>query len=138
MPFCHFVINSPRPKCGDYPKRLNSLGDHLRARRIDLGLFQAQVAKQIAVHELTITNWEGNESEPAVRYIPAIIGFLGYNPFSAGESLADRLALHRRAQGLSQREMATRLGVDCGTVRGWESGAHQPAGRKLELLKAIL
>ncbi|MFP5234324.1 MAG: helix-turn-helix domain-containing protein [Acidobacteriota bacterium] len=56
---------------------MNTLGDHIRARRIDLGLFQSQVAAQIGVHELTVTNWERNATEPANRYLPLIARFLG-------------------------------------------------------------
>ena len=59
---------------------MNTLGDHIRGHRIDLGLFQSQVAALIGVHPLTITNWEGNASQPPVQYIPAIIRFLGYDP----------------------------------------------------------
>lgn len=45
---------------------------------MDLGLLQKQVAEQIGVHPLTITNWERNATQPTVQYIPAINLFLGY------------------------------------------------------------
>ncbi|MHB1865659.1 MAG: helix-turn-helix domain-containing protein [Acidobacteriaceae bacterium] len=67
---------------------MNTLGDHIRARRIDLGLFQSQVAELIGVHPLTITNWEGNATVPAIRYIPAILNFLGYDPLPPAQTLA--------------------------------------------------
>ena len=68
---------------------MSTLGDHIRARRINLGLFQSAVAAQIGVHELTITNWERNATQPEVRYISAIVQFLGYNPLTTdlGNSL---------------------------------------------------
>jgi DNA-binding XRE family transcriptional regulator len=44
---------------------------------MDLKLLQKQVANQIGVHEMTITNWEDNATIPEVRYLPTIIQFLG-------------------------------------------------------------
>jgi len=128
----------PRLKCNHYPNSLNSLGDHIRARWIDLGLFQAQVASQIGVHELTICNWEGKESQPAVKYMPAIIRFLGYNPKAEPGSLSERLIGARRARGLSQRKMAEWLGVDPGTIQGSETGQHRPSPEKFKLIVGML
>ena len=107
-------------------------------RRLDLNLLQNQVANQIGVHELTITNWEVNATVPEVRYIPAIIQFLGYNPLPAAITLPERLASARRALGLSQRKMAARLGVDPATLMGWEAGRHQPTGKSLDLIANVL
>jgi transcriptional regulator with XRE-family HTH domain len=138
LPFCHFELRAIRRKSARYPKQINSLGDHLRARRLDLKLLQKQVADQIGVHELTITGWEGNTTVPEVRYMPAVIQFLGYNPLPAASSLPERLATARRALGLSQRKMAGKLGVDPATVMGWEAGRHQPTGKSLDLIGRIL
>lgn len=65
-----------------YPKQINSLGDHIRARRLDLKLLQRQVAGQVGVHELTITGWEGNATIPEVRYMPAIYSVPGVQPLT--------------------------------------------------------
>ncbi len=121
-----------------YPNQINSLGDHIRARRLNLKLLQKQVADQIGVHELTIAGWEGNATVPEVRYMPAIIQFLGYNPIPAASSLADRLASARRALGLSQRKMAGKLGVDPATLMGWEAGRHKPTAKSLALIWRVL
>jgi len=60
LPFCHAELWTPKPKSLQYPKQINGLGDHIRARRLDLKLLQKQVADQIGVHEQTITGWERN------------------------------------------------------------------------------
>jgi DNA-binding XRE family transcriptional regulator len=73
LPFCHAEFRRSKPRPVSYPKEINTLGDHIRARRLDLNLLQKQVADRIGVHELTITNWECNATVPEVRYIPAII-----------------------------------------------------------------
>jgi transcriptional regulator with XRE-family HTH domain len=112
--------------------------DHIRTRRLDLKLLQRQVANQIGVHEMTITGWESNATVPEVRYMPAIIQFLGYNPLPAASSLPERLATARRALGLSQRKMAAKLGVDPATLMGWEAGRHQPSPKKLALITNLL
>jgi len=83
LPFCHIEFRAVRPKPDRYPNALNTLGDRIRARRIDLGLFQSQAAERIGVHEQTVTNWERKATQPPIQYIPAIIRFIGYDP-SAG------------------------------------------------------
>jgi transcriptional regulator with XRE-family HTH domain len=138
LPFCHFEIRATRPRTSQYPKQISTLGDHLRARRLDLNLLQKQVADQIGVHPLTITNWESNESSPEVHFIPAIIQFLGYDPLPPGSSLAQRIATRRQVLGLSQRGMAERMGVNPDTLRGWEAGQHQPTGKSVNVIARAL
>ena len=138
LPFCHLELRAARRKPARYPNEINSLGDHIRARRLDLKLLQTQVADQIGVHELTITGWERNATIPEVRYMPGIIQFLGYNPLPAAISLSERLSTARRTLGLSQRKMAAKLGVDPATLMGWEAGRHQPSPKKLKLAESFL
>jgi transcriptional regulator with XRE-family HTH domain len=138
LPFCHFELRTARVKLAKYPKQINSLGDHIRARRFDLKLHQKQVAEEIGVHETTITGWEGNTTVPEVRYMPAIIQFLGYNPLPLANSLPERLVEARKRFGLSQRKMAGKLGVDPATLMGWEAGRHQPTGKSIELIERVL
>jgi DNA-binding XRE family transcriptional regulator len=52
--------------------------------------------------------------------IPAIIRFLGYDPFPEAASLSDRLAVARRANGWTIKQAAEQLGVDEGTWGRWE------------------
>jgi DNA-binding XRE family transcriptional regulator len=56
-----------------------SLGDHLRRRRIELGLYQKDVAVQIGVTASTIWNWEHGWAI-GKRYVSQIITFIGCNP----------------------------------------------------------
>lgn len=48
---------------------------------MDLGLRQRDVAAKIGVHALTVTNWEKGHTAPEIRFLPAILDFLGYNPW---------------------------------------------------------
>ncbi len=138
MPFCHAELRAQKPKPSHYPKLLNTLGDHIRSRRLDLGLFQSLVAEQVGVATTTIHNWEGNKSVPATRHIPAILRFLEYNPFPPPQTLPERLTVMRKALGLSQRKLAELLGVDPGTLQSWEAGQHEPIGRNAELIERFL
>jgi len=82
LPFCKIELKAaqllPLP---DYPKTLNTLGDHIRGKRLDLGLLQKDVAKIINTTTDTIWNLEKNYAIPSLFYIPKIIEFLGYIPF---------------------------------------------------------
>ena len=138
LPFCHAELRASKPKPTHYPKQVNTLGDQIRARRLDLNLLQRQVAEQIGVDEATVHNWEGNKSAPALRYIPAIIRLLGFDPLPPSTSLAERLLSARREFGLSQRKMAARLGVDPATLQGWEVGQHQPTKKNLDVIARTL
>jgi len=138
LPFCHAELRASKPASIHYPKEINTLGDHIRARRLDLKLPQRQVADQIGVDEATITNWESNASLPAIRYMPAVIRFLGYDPLPFPIALPELLVKARRVLGQSQRKMAEKLGVDPGTLLGWETGRHQPTGQNLDLIEKAL
>ena len=80
LPREHAVNSHTRP-----PEKLETLGDHLRRRRLTLKLIQRQVAEQIGVDKTSIHNWETNFSKPSLEYMPAIIQFLGYNPVPPGK-----------------------------------------------------
>ncbi len=57
-----------------------------------------------------------------MRAYPTIIGFLGYEPWSSPQTLAEALIAERRRRGLSIEAAATLSGVDQGTWRMWEHG----------------
>jgi len=71
---------------------------------------------RIGVHELTITNWERNATVPAIRYIPAILRFLGYDPTDPQPQYLNAL---RRAQGARPvaAEDGREAGVDPATIK---------------------
>jgi len=104
------------------------LGEHVKKRRIDLRLLQREVAEQLGVDKFTVLNWERGKTSPDIRYYPAIIDFLGYNPLPRGETFQERLKSARLARGLSWRRLAQELGVWESTVRDWEYGVHSPTG----------
>ena len=126
MPFCHLTLKGPRPLPRSYPQVIATIGDHLRKRRLDLGLLQRQVAEQIGADTCSVTNWELNHTEPELRFLPGIIRFLGYAPWSADGSVGERVLGYRRERGLPQSALARLLKIDPGTLSRWERGVGSP------------
>ena len=125
LPFCSLTLTAKKPSKG--PLNPKSLGDHIKKRRLELGLYQAQVAKILDVTESTVMNWEKNRSNPTLRPMPKIIEFLGYNPIAnEPKTLGEKLLRYRRIRGKSQKEMAKSLGVDPCTLGRWERGRSKP------------
>jgi transcriptional regulator with XRE-family HTH domain len=110
------------------PEKLETIGDHLLRRRLALKLLQREVGEILGVDKTSIYNWERNYSQPRLEYMPAIIRFLGYNPQPPPSGWGERLVQGRKALGLSQREAATRIGVDMSTLARWERGEREPNG----------
>jgi DNA-binding XRE family transcriptional regulator len=61
-----------------------------------------------------------------------------YNPLPVVERLGAQLVQRRTALGLTQKELAKRLGVDPGTLARWERGEREPAGRFAESVERFL
>lgn len=53
-------------------------------------------------------------------------------------TFGDRVTGAREASGLSQSELARRLGVKVKTVRGWENDQSEPRANKLQMLAGML
>ncbi len=115
-------------RCVRIPTEPRTIGDHLRRKRLSMKLLQKDVAERIGVKKTSIHIWEGNHATPQVRYMPAIIEFLGYNPLVPATNWAQRLVRHRTTLGLTQGESARRIGVDQSTLGRWERGEREPTG----------
>ena len=59
-----------------------------------------------------------------------------YGPDTA--TFGDRVAAAREAAGMSQKQLARRLGVKIGTVRGWEDDLSEPRANKLSMMAGLL
>lgn len=138
LPFCHSTLTAPRPRSPAYPRELNTIGDHLRNRRLDLGLLQKEVAQRVGVDTASVTNWENNRSSPSLHSIPRIIRFLGYPPYdTSAQTLGERITTVRRCFGLKREELAERLGVDPTTLRNWEHEKRCPLKKNTEKLDVL-
>ncbi len=106
---------------------------------MDLGLRQSEVAARVGVGTQTVNYWENGHFNPEAQYVPAIIAFLGYDPFGPPPaSFPLQLKAARMAAGLTRRQLATRLGVHPGTVAEWERGTAAPIRLSQKRLRAHL
>jgi DNA-binding transcriptional regulator YiaG len=116
------------PLSPKYPKQIITIADHLRKRRLDLKLLQGDVARMIGVSEDTITYWENGRTVPLISAIPAVIRFLGYNPYEVDTStLGGKVKQYRLMKGLSLKNFAKLVHVDPSTVKSWEENEFIPA-----------
>jgi transcriptional regulator with XRE-family HTH domain len=114
-------LKGPKPREDDFEPQ--TLGEHILKRRRALGVDQRRAAARLGVTIATVSNWEGGRAFPAIDSIPAVLEFLGYDPFPEPNTVAERLLAKRRAHGWSIREAAALLAVDPGTWGDWEHGA---------------
>jgi DNA-binding XRE family transcriptional regulator len=68
-----------------YRRQLKNIGAKLQARRLELGVSQAELAQKVGVQTETVANWEHSRSIPDICRLPRIIEFLGYDPFEKAD-----------------------------------------------------
>lgn len=123
MPFCHFRLEAPLLK-PYLPKQINHLGDRIRARRIELGLLQRDVARRLGTDHASVSNWEKGRNRPEVRYYPRIFAFLGYNPLPSPTTPGEEIGYQRMTLGLSRKRLGRLSGTDELTVARIEAGTN--------------
>ena len=126
MPFCRTTLKAAWLPVS-YPKECKHLGDHIKRRRLDLGLTRGEAAHQIGVDKDTLLRWESGAFRPTVRRLPKVLEFLGYDPSGGNRSFAQRLVSSRRRLGVSQAALARMLGVASRTVWRWEAQGVLPS-----------
>ncbi|MBI3678279.1 MAG: helix-turn-helix transcriptional regulator [Proteobacteria bacterium] len=124
-------------------RRVNALkvpegiGPALRRQRLGIKLLQRDLANRFGVAEATVQSWETGRATPEARFYPAIISFLGYDPFPEPKTLAERIRNQRLIPGLTQAEAAKRIGVSEETILNWEKGKCEPLYKRRALLRFL-
>ena len=121
-----------------YSESPETLGQHLKKRRLEQALLQRDVAALVGVSVDTYGGWEVDRIRPYASSWGAIIHFLGYDPHPEPTSIGDRLKAKRRALGWSQRRTADHLGWDETTIYRYERGEWVPKPERLEQLEVFL
>lgn len=99
------------------------MGQHIKKKRLELGLTLKEAGQRLGVTLFTVINWEYGRCEPSTHRLPAIREFLDYEPEPiATTSLAEHLAAKRCEFGWTQKKAAGALGVDPSTWSAWEAG----------------
>jgi len=77
-----------------------SLGEHIKRKRLELGLTQKEAGRLLGVTSSTGTNWEHGQRNHAIQHFPAIYQFIGYDAEPpTSDALAERLVAKRRQVG---------------------------------------
>jgi transcriptional regulator with XRE-family HTH domain len=120
-----------------YPTNPLTIGDHIRKRRMDLGLLQREVAELIGVTESSVWNWE-HGVEPEQHYNPKIIKFLGYIPFDCPDDTVGRLAWYKRTNGLTLNELGQQMQRHPDQLQEWLSGTRFPFRKSRDRIELFL
>jgi len=129
------TLKALKPKQTDFEPQ--TIGEHIKRCRLIRSLNQNGAAGLLGVKAWTILNWEKGHTEPPIESMPAIIRFLGYDPFPEPKNLPERLLATRRAMGWTIKEAARQVGADEGTWGAWERGETGPKRRHLLRLEAV-
>ena len=115
-----------------------TLGEHLKKRRMELGLWQRDLRVRFKLEKETYANWEKDRCYPAMKHWPGIIEFLGRAPHPEPSTLGERLMAYRRHHGFSRIALATALAVDEGTLWRWEINQRKPESeRHIEAIRRL-
>jgi hypothetical protein len=124
VPFCRqtpLTRKSQRTK--DYPENPQTLGQHLKKRRRELGLLQREAAALMGVSTATVVLWEKNRARPVAAQFRPLVEFLGYDPTPEPQTLGERLEAKQRSLGASLAQVARYLGWDPGSLRRYLGSA---------------
>ena len=75
-PKIKYTVKRPRLLPDGYPVRPKTIGEKLKKKRLDMGLYQKDVAKILGVDVNTITNWEKGRCVPSRECLGKVEGFL--------------------------------------------------------------
>jgi len=114
-----------------------TIGQHIRNRRIELGITQASLAEQSGVTASTVYNWE-HGIEPELIHMPKIVSFLGYVPFEMPDDPIGRLNYLKKIRGLSYERLGKLMKRDPEQLTDWLSGRRKPCKRNLDNITAFL
>lgn len=80
LPFSQLEVVLKKPVGKGYVKNPQTIGNHIRNKRLERKLTQKGLADKLGVHHSSVLHWEAGTKEPNVKQLPLIIQFLGYEP----------------------------------------------------------
>lgn len=93
-----------------YTKPLNTLGQHIKSKRLKQQISQKKLAKFLSINEATINQWENDKIKNIPpKYYPPLAEFLEF--CFIGNTTKPKLQKAKRLyQGLSQKQLAKQVG----------------------------
>lgn len=139
VPFCGWArLTIKVQKQKDYLEDPQTLGEHLKKRRRQLGLLQRETAEKLGVSTDTVVNWEKGKTEPVAAQFRPVVAFLGYDPTPEAQTLADRVETKQRRLGASLAQVARHLGWDPGSLRRYLDGTWRILPDRRKALETFL
>jgi len=106
---------------------------------MELQVSQDDLAQLLGVTKDTVVYWETKQIAPDITQFPKIIAFLGYNPFEDETgALGGKIKEYRYLHGLSQRKLASLLGVSFSAIKSWEENEFTPTIEHQKQLNELL
>jgi transcriptional regulator with XRE-family HTH domain len=138
--FASFQMQATKPKNTAYVVNPITIGDHIRNVRLERRLLQKATAQLIEVGVSSIEHWEAGIAEPQLRFLPPIIKFLKYVPDCCMDipQLKSKIFLKRVKLGITQKEMAKRIGIDQSTLKRIERNGKSMTRRTLILVRLMI
>ena len=166
MPFCERVVSVPRKDIApvwtrSFPisKEPTTLGEHLKKKRLGVGIRQSEAALRLGVSNRTLSLWETDRVYPAWAFQPRLIAYLGYDPFnnptlgspkgnetsciaflsqSGPLSLGHQIIKRRMEMRKNRKQCAQEMGISVKTLQAWETNRYQPSSTLLKRLVKCL
>jgi DNA-binding transcriptional regulator YiaG len=139
LPFYPYRTVLKKPHTTSYVHTPQTLGEHIKKKRIENDQLQKDVAPLLGISEAALIDWEHNHSQPRVGYYPKIIAYLGYYPFEHDMStISGHIIKMRYCNGWSRGHLAVLVGVDTTAVLGWETTARAISPKNLLVLNKLL
>ena len=85
--------------------------------------------------QMSLVNWELNYHQPALKFMPKIVEFLGYDPLPRPKGLMDELDRYRVLKGWSINRLAQEVGVPHVCLIYWFRERHRPAPENMKKIK---
>lgn len=154
LPFCERVVNAKRRNISpvwtrscSVSKEPQTIGGHLRKRRFNLGIRQSEAAERLGVSQRTLSLWETDRVYPTWPHQPAVIAYLGCNPFTdpalgrpgatnphslpfyhseTSVSLGQQIMKCRLQMKKTRKQLAREMGVSVKTLWSWETNRRLP------------
>lgn len=121
LPFGPLSLKASKIK--EFKEQPETLGEHLKKRRVKLGLLQREVAKELRIDDASYFNWENDYRTPMIWFMPRLIEWLGYDPFPEPTTAGEEIMAKRRRRGVSRKGLAKEMDIDESTLEKIEKSA---------------
>jgi len=139
VPFCGWVpLTVKAQKLKDYSEDPQTLGEHLKKRRKELGIFQREAAERMGISAETVANWESGKTKPVASQFRPVVEFLGYDPSPEPQTLAECVEAKRRVLGVTLDQVAAYLGWDASSLRRYLNGTWRMPNHRARALEQFL